>query len=73
VAQEVAGSRPVTHPTNLALIDERGVPLGIDVHFHDYYIVVGHLPLAVGMIVLSLAAFLGAWKLTKYLWLMLAG
>jgi heme/copper-type cytochrome/quinol oxidase subunit 1 len=47
--------------------------VGIDVHIHDYYFVVGHVPLAVAILVLTLGTVLGAWKLAKFLWLMLAG
>ena len=47
--------------------------MGIDIHIHDYYFVVGSVPSAVAIIVVTLAALFGAWKLAKFLWLMLAG
>jgi hypothetical protein len=47
--------------------------MGFDIHLHDHYIAVGHVPVAVVLTVLVLAALFGAWKLAKFIWLMLAG
>ena len=46
--------------------------MGIDFHIQNYYISF-HVPPAVVIIVLTIAVLLGAWKVAKYLWLMLAG
>jgi hypothetical protein len=46
--------------------------VGLDIHIHDTYFAVGHIPMAVAIFVLGLAVLFGAWKLLKFVWLMLA-
>jgi hypothetical protein len=47
--------------------------VGIDIHIHDYYFVVGHVPTAIAVLVVALLVLFGAWKLATFLWAMLAG
>ena len=45
--------------------------MGIDIHIHDSYFVVGHLPLWVVVALLVAVMLLGVWKLAQFLWTML--
>jgi hypothetical protein len=45
--------------------------MGIDIHFHDTYIAVGHLPAAIAVLIVVLLTSIGALKLAKLLRAML--
>ena len=47
--------------------------VGIDIHIHDYYLAVGNIPTLLAAVVVAVAILFGAWKLAKFLWLMVTG
>jgi len=47
--------------------------VGIDIHIHDHYFVVGNIPAALAAALVALVVFFGVWKLAKLLWLTLGG
>ena len=47
--------------------------MGIDIHIHDHYFVVGRIPATLAVALLAFVVFFGVWKLAKFLWLMLEG